>query len=310
MFAGSNAVFNVVASGTEPLGYQWQFNGTNLPNATNALLTLTNVTFNQSGAYRVVVSSLLGTATSPAATLSVLPTPFSEDVAEGNAIDWGTFASDGAAASVSDDTTLVREGTQSVRFVTDSGFDTGVTYPRAGNAHWYLRSTDALSFWTYAINTTPIGFQGNQPVVVLKTATGRFTYTPNGQFTTNNAWSFHRVPLAGSSRWARTSTGTPSLTDVNQIEIHQDTWDSGFTIFYDGLKFEITPPSQPTLAAALVSGGLVRYTLRGDDGFAHVIEASVDLAQWNAVRTNVPVGGVTEWTEPASDRKFFRAQVP
>ena len=310
VFAGSNAVFNVVASGTEPLGYQWQFNGTNLPNATDALLALTNVTFNQSGAYRVVVSSLLSTATSPAATLSVLPTPFSEDVAEGNAIDWGTFASDGAAASVSDDTTLVHAGTQSVQFVTDSGFDTGVTYPRAGNAHWYLRSTDALSFWTYAINTTPIGFQGNQPVVVLKTATGRFTYTPNGQFTTNNAWSFHRVPLAGSSRWTRTSTGTPSLTDVNQIEIHQDTWDSGFTIFYDGLKFEVTPPSQPTLAAALVSGGLVRYTLRGDDGFAHVIEASEDLAQWIAVRTNVPVGGVTEWTEPASDRKFFRAQVP
>ncbi len=308
--AGSNAVFTVVASGTLPLSYQWQFNGANLPNATNTSLALTNVLFNQGGAYRVVVSSLLGVATSPAAMLTVLPSPFLADSAEGNAADWGAFASDGAAASVSNDTTRVRAGALSVRFVTASGFDTGVTYPHAGNAHWYLRTGDALSFWTYAINTTPIGFQGNQPVVVLKTATGRFSYTPSGQFTTNNAWSFHRVPLAGSSRWTRTSTGTPALTDVNQIEIHQDTWDSGFTIFYDGLKFEATVPSRPTLAAARLPGEFVRLTLHGDNGVPHVVEASADLMQWTTVRTNVPLGGVVEWTEPASSQKFFRAQVP
>jgi hypothetical protein len=30
----------------------------------------------------------------------------------------------------------------------------------------------------------------------------------------------------------------------------------------------------------------------------------------DAVRTNVPVSGVVEWAETASDQKFFRAQVP
>jgi subtilisin-like proprotein convertase family protein len=308
--AGSNAVFTVVASGTPPLSYQWQFNGTNLPGATNAALALSGVLFNQAGEYRVEVSSLLGTTISPPAVLRVLPTPFADDCAEGNAADWGTFASDHAAVSVSNDTTRVRVGAQSVRFDTASGFDTGVTYPGAGNAHWYLRSSDALSFWTYAINTTPIGFQGSQPVVVLKSATGRFTYTPSGQFTTNNAWSFHRVPLAGNSRWVRTGTGTPVLTDLNQIEIHQDTWDSGFTIFYDGLRFEPVVPARPTLTAALQANGLVRLTLHGDSGLAHVIEASADLSHWTAVRTNVPIGGVGQWTEPVSGTKFFRAQVP
>src|SRR5207253_3123524 len=46
---GTNVTLSVVASGTPPLAYQWQFNGTNQPDATNATLTLLNVTTNQSG---------------------------------------------------------------------------------------------------------------------------------------------------------------------------------------------------------------------------------------------------------------------
>lgn len=69
-------------------------------------------------------------------------------------------------------------------------------------------------------------------------------------------------------------------------------------------------PSAPTLAATLLSSNLVRLTVRGVDGFAHIIEASSDLERWTAVRTNVPVAGVMEWTEAASGQKFFRAQVP
>jgi len=39
---GSNASFSVVASGPMPLAYQWQFEGTNLPAATNATLLLSS----------------------------------------------------------------------------------------------------------------------------------------------------------------------------------------------------------------------------------------------------------------------------
>ena len=54
---------------------------------------------------------------------------------EGNAAAWGAFASDNAAVSVSDDATRVRVGARSIRFVTASGFDTGVQYPAAATAH-------------------------------------------------------------------------------------------------------------------------------------------------------------------------------
>jgi hypothetical protein len=39
---GSNATFNVTATGATNLYYQWQFNGANIAKATNSLYTVTN----------------------------------------------------------------------------------------------------------------------------------------------------------------------------------------------------------------------------------------------------------------------------
>ena len=71
---GHNAVFQVVATGSAPLFYQWYFNTTTLLSAgTNALLTLSNVQSNtDAGAYSVIVSNSLGTATSSNATLNIV----------------------------------------------------------------------------------------------------------------------------------------------------------------------------------------------------------------------------------------------
>jgi hypothetical protein len=59
-----------VASGGEPLQYQWYFNGAALPGETSALLSLNNVSFGQAGSFSVTVSNLTGSVTS-AATLTV-----------------------------------------------------------------------------------------------------------------------------------------------------------------------------------------------------------------------------------------------
>ena len=69
--AGNTAVFTVAADGTAPFSYQWTFNNTNLEDATNLTLTLTNVTMDEAGTYSVIVTNLAGSVTSSNAVLSI-----------------------------------------------------------------------------------------------------------------------------------------------------------------------------------------------------------------------------------------------
>lgn len=74
----SNAVtFAVTAGGTQPLNYQWNFNGTNIFGATNSSLALYNVSPAQAGNYSVLVTNFFGAVTSSNAVLTVYvpPTP-------------------------------------------------------------------------------------------------------------------------------------------------------------------------------------------------------------------------------------------
>jgi hypothetical protein len=73
---GSTATFNVAASGTSPLTYQWWFAGTTTQVGSGTLLTLNNVQTNQAGGYFVVVTNSDGSVTSQVATLTVLSAGF------------------------------------------------------------------------------------------------------------------------------------------------------------------------------------------------------------------------------------------
>jgi hypothetical protein len=68
---GQTASFSVGASGTAPLSYQWNLNGTNVSGATNATLALTHVQATQAGSYTLVVTNFAGSVTSAVASLTV-----------------------------------------------------------------------------------------------------------------------------------------------------------------------------------------------------------------------------------------------
>ncbi len=68
---GETVVFSVKAAGSEPLQYQWRFNGVNLAGAASPVLTLTNVKPDQAGSYEVVTANSFGTVASAAVHLTV-----------------------------------------------------------------------------------------------------------------------------------------------------------------------------------------------------------------------------------------------
>src|SRR5205814_6030780 len=70
--AGQTATFTVTATGTAPLSYQWQKNGTAIGAATAASYTTPATTASDDGdQFTVVVSNAAGSVTSNAAALTV-----------------------------------------------------------------------------------------------------------------------------------------------------------------------------------------------------------------------------------------------
>jgi alpha-tubulin suppressor-like RCC1 family protein len=68
----SSPVFSVLATGSQPLSYQWQRQGTNIPGATASTLTVPNVQLADTGqSFDVIVSNRLGPVTSTSAVLTV-----------------------------------------------------------------------------------------------------------------------------------------------------------------------------------------------------------------------------------------------
>jgi hypothetical protein len=72
---GSSASFTVSISGTPPFRYQWRFNGTSPLNVTNAAYGIQVVGATNTGNYSVVVTNLVGSATSSNALLTVIVPP-------------------------------------------------------------------------------------------------------------------------------------------------------------------------------------------------------------------------------------------
>ena len=72
--SGATAYLRLMAVGALPLSYQWSCNGTNIPGATNSVLTLTNVQPNLAGtSYFQTASNAFGMATNGPITLNEVP---------------------------------------------------------------------------------------------------------------------------------------------------------------------------------------------------------------------------------------------
>ncbi len=177
------------------------------------------------------------------------------DMAENNAQDWEGWAQEPIDwdSYFENDTTLTVSGDASVKFVTDGGWETYLRYPGAYEAHWDLSGCDYLYISFYAENPSDYNFQEGPKVRLVDQDGNYYEYNfyDNGNVQTllNDAvgqWIHLEIPLdAPESReygWGRSAKGTPDLTDIRYLEIHADTWDSGFILWVDQVYFDPAPP--------------------------------------------------------------------
>jgi hypothetical protein len=75
LILGESGALFVTATGTPPLLYQWQHEGTNIPGASNSTFNIYNAGANNAGNYRVVVFNEGGSLTSHVAVVTLLLPP-------------------------------------------------------------------------------------------------------------------------------------------------------------------------------------------------------------------------------------------
>ena len=159
--SGATVVFSTSATGPIPIGYQWQFNSSNIAGATNSWLTLTNVALTNGGYYSVLVGNPYAQTTSSNALLTVVdPSNFNLALNDTNLV-WTT----GYPLSWSAEIAVTHDGMEaasSAPFTTDdqvSTLQTTVTGP------------GTLSFWYYETQPFTLSLLDNGTNLSQYTAT-------------------------------------------------------------------------------------------------------------------------------------------
>ncbi|MGH7972481.1 MAG: LamG-like jellyroll fold domain-containing protein, partial [Limisphaerales bacterium] len=151
---GETATFTVTAGGSQPLSYQWQFNGQPLTNRTSAALMLKDVQLSEAGNYAVLVSNAVGQVLSSNAALIVQPNTTNCTPAPAGLVSW--WRGEGNA----DDAPGVNNGTL-INGVTFAPGEVGQAFDFNGGAQYVqmpnspsLNPTNAITIeaWVYPTN--------------------------------------------------------------------------------------------------------------------------------------------------------------
>jgi hypothetical protein len=216
---GQPATFQVVASGTAPLSYQWQRNTTNISGATSPTYTLSTATLADNGAtFRCVVTNAFGFATSNEATLSVFspPTitthPSDQTVTEGQPVTFQVVASGTAPLSYQWQQSLANiPGANSSTYtipVVQSGHGSETYRCVVTNAYGTAISNDARVFINFPPNIT--AHPSNQTATEGQPAT--FQVGAGGNAPLSYQWQRNTVNIPGANA-ASYTVASASLAD-------------------------------------------------------------------------------------------------
>ena len=261
---GDNVTFAVVAGGASPFRYQWRFNGADIPTATGASLTLTNLQLSQAGNYAVIVTNGFGSAVSSNAVLTVNPPPVCVTTPSG-LVSW--WQGEGNAADVAGGNSGTLQGGVSFsagmvgRAFNFDGVSNYVQVPSSSS----LNPTGSFSIetWIYPLQD----IVGEQWLVGKWGDTGELANQRSYSFTllSGRALGFSISDLAhqadSSFHTFHTDPGAITLQAWNHVAAVYDQSTGTRSIFVNGLQVKSRTDTPITIlngVAPLTFGGFVR----------------------------------------------------
>jgi hypothetical protein len=322
---GTSATFATVASGTGPLTYVWQKNGTNVIGATTASLTLTNLTYADDATYSVEVSGACNSAVQ-AATLTINHPPTVSILSPTNGAVFISPADFTVLADAEDvDGTVTNVefflwATNTLGQVTNAPYFVVLTNVPAGTYTFTAVATDNLgaSGTSAPVSVTVIDRPPLSVVTAMHRdpATGLFEQTVRVNNPTYSELNAVRVSVSnllfGQVVYNASgyTNGTPYVQSYGAIA--PDSY-VDFTIEYyvtDGslpnpvLKAELVPPGTPSV---VVTGGQLQHisyvVLLANGNFlldlptilnrVYYVQYSSDLATWKTAMPAITGTGLT-----------------
>jgi hypothetical protein len=312
---GSNVLFTVTASGTDPLSYQWRFNNANLAGATDSSYTRFNAQTGDSGDYAVVITNAAGSITSAPATLTVtgpiICAPVSlvnGDFEGGNS---GGVATGWTAYEVNSPTIKVWSVQNALPTPDGSYYQQIQAYNAAHTASAGVRQnvTGCVIGATYQIAGW---YRSNSDF-----GKARVRVSPSASTDWNTAVDLNPAADYGSTtNWA-TFSGTVVATGTNMtlwLEGRTINGTSGKVGCFDAVTVTCLGPTAPLRFESVASTpNQVSLVLSGPAGSNVTVLCSSNLVNWVTLTNLANPTGTVQFTDASTTnvlRRFYRATSP
>ena len=229
---GQTATFTVVATGTAPLSYQWQKNGTAISGATSASYTTAATTSSDNGAqFVVVVSNSAGSVTSNAATLTVnagavapliTTQPANQTVTVGQMATFTVVATGTAPLSYQ-----WQKNTTAISGATSASYTTPATTSADNSAKFVVVVSNTAGSVTSNAATLTVNSAATAPSITTQPAsqtvtvgqTATFTVVATGTAPLSYAWRKNGTAISGATAASYTTPATTSSDNSAQFTV-------------------------------------------------------------------------------------------